>query len=230
MVKQVNFAEYSAVIRNLARRGQLPNLNEFRTLLLPKVEPPAGGRIHIVNIPVYHGRPWKQAVRKAGPNTPNGYDIWKVGHLYRASNEKTVVEEIILVNFGKFTPRDQALAWGQSQNLKPKPSRSAFAVGEHSPDLNKKLGMDPMCVVSLEECTFMGHRQFCCVWWGGSGREAYLRWAGRLVRAYDWVAFSRYSLRSPSIISEEFCFPQSKVLCKLYNITNAKKQSALGNV
>lgn len=156
----------------------------------PVILPPEGGRIHIVTVPVDESCPWDQAIRGAGPDTPESYAVWKVGHQYPPQALELPRQIIILANFGKYT-RDSALAWGTSQKLRPVSPRACFAVGEHVPNLHVDLGVEYMAVVSLVPCSFGGDQRFCGVWWDRSGRRARL---SRFSSDWDclcWFAFFR---------------------------------------
>lgn len=155
--------------------------------------PPPGGRIHTVKVAVDYGEDWQEAVNTAGPNTPGTYNIRKVGDFYpgrkgRGRREK----ELILVNFGSAgTSWDEALRWGQSMGLVKTEPREVFAVGKTFHTLHRELGINPMYVVSTEDCVFDGARQACYVWWYDSVREAYLSRLPGFGGAHGWFAFAR---------------------------------------
>ena len=154
--------------------------------------PPPGGRIHIVRVPVRLDREWQEAVNAAGPDTPDSYNVRKVGDQYPPAGNETVDAEVILMNFGPNGGSwDKAIAWAKQYPLKRTNPRHTFAVGEYKPQLHRELNMDPMYVVATEECTFVGYRDACLVWWGGSGRGASLRWVEGCEDSRAWFAFLR---------------------------------------
>ncbi len=206
------FAEFtSAVIRQLPRdltpdvaQGWIENQGALQRVLRGAlmsgefVLAPQGGTLHFVSVPVDESRPWDEAVRTAGPNTPDEYNVWKVGDQYPPQGESGV-REIILVNFGRgsFTTGEQALAWGKENRLRPASPRGCFAVGEHCPKLNRELGKNYMAVVSLDLCSFGGERQVCNVWWNDTERGANLNWVDDEFDDDYWLAFVRYSFHPP---------------------------------
>lgn len=157
-----------------------------------RFSPPKGGRVHIVHIPVLLGCDWQEAINAAGPNTPSGYNVWKVGDLYPPKSGMLKDVEIVLMNFGpNGGDWDRAIAWANEYKLKRTDPRHVFAIGERNPCLHKELGLDYMYVVATEECTFGGKQNVCDVWWYGSERECNLDWVEDYGRSSDWFAFLR---------------------------------------
>lgn len=152
--------------------------------------PPEGGKILIVAVPVNESRSWQDAVSGAGPNTGRDWDIWKVGDQYPPlAGAAPRLQQVFLVNFGKYTRSEGNLIWAKEQHLVPASPRAVFAIGEHCPYLN--LAMDPMAVVSLAKCSFGGGEHACYVWWFGSERRAYLIWFDGGWNDHYWFAFVR---------------------------------------
>lgn len=164
-----------------------------RIMLAPNFEPPPGGRIYILRVPVVLDRDWHDAINAAGPNTPDNYDVRKVGDLYLPTGTGVVEKEAVLLNFGlNGGSWDRAIAWArQYPVLKKTDPRLVFAICEYHPLLHRELNVNPMFVVATQECSFEGNRQACNVWSNGVRREAYLRWVNNCGSAYDWFAFSR---------------------------------------
>ena len=153
---------------------------------------PKGGKVHNISVPVNESRPWKDAVSAAGPNTNCDWDIWKVGDQYPPVIGATQgLQQLILVNFGKYMQSGDVLAWGKGQCLRPASSRSVFAIGEHYPSLNCDLAMDYMAVVSFVLCSFGGRQRVPRVWWDESGRESLLDWFDDRWSESYWFAFVR---------------------------------------
>ena len=102
--------------------------------------PPAGGRVCVVRVPVQFDREWQEAINAAGPNTPDDYNVRKVGDQYPPAGNGTVETEIILMNFGSNGGSwDKAIAWANQNRLKRTNPRQVFAIGEHKPGLNREL-------------------------------------------------------------------------------------------
>lgn len=156
------------------------------------ITPPEGARIHIVRVKVRLDRPWMEAVKAAGPNTPDNYNVRKVADLYPSSGTGEVEEDLVMLNYPQGDGSwDKALMWAQVANLKNTVPREAFAIGEQHPSLHSTLGVNLMYAVATTECTFGGDRQACCVWWGGSERGAYLGWISLFGSSLDWFVFRK---------------------------------------
>lgn len=163
------------------------------------IMPPQEGRIHAVRVKVKLDRPWQEALSAAGPNTPDNYNVRKVGDQYPPTGNKEVEEELVMVNYPKGDGYDKALAWAQTQGLENTVPREVFAIGEQHPTLHVELGLDPMYVVATTECSFGGDRRACYVWWDGSARKADLRWVGGFVSAFDWFVFRKSVLKTKKL-------------------------------
>jgi len=203
------FAEFASRVVSRLPRDLEPNVVQgwiddpsslsrvLRNALAPeknggKIMPPPGGNIHIVSVLVDESRPWNEAVRAAGPNTPTDSDVWKVGDQYPVKAKALAKnQDVILVNFGKHVSSEHALKWGKEQKLVPAISRVCFAVGEQHSKLNDQLAMPYMAVVSLVTCSFGGTQRVTRVWFNETGRGAYLGWFGIDWNDYDWFAFVR---------------------------------------
>lgn len=161
------------------------------TIGIPIIPPP-GGRIHTVRIKVALNRPWLEAVNTAGPDTPDNYNVRKVGDLYLPTGTGVIEEDLILLNYpagdGSW---EKALAWADQFRLRKTDPRRVFAIGEGHPNFHKEVGIDPTYVVATEECSFVGRRQACVVWWSGSERRARLDWVSRCGYAHAWFAFRK---------------------------------------
>ena len=163
-----------------------------RLKVIPPIVAPDGwgGRTHFVEVEVDENQPWSDAVNAAGPNTPDNYDIHKVGDLYLSTDKgRRRKVKMVLVNLANGGDFVKAVAWANQFDLKRTSPRQVFAIGKKFPELHQELGMDPMYVVASEECTFGGYRRVCSVWWGGSDREADLDWVGGVRYSDGWVAF-----------------------------------------
>ncbi len=188
-----------SVLRDGQSAGQrfvrfLQNGGRFQIISTDGIVPPKGGMARMLTVPVNEARAWQEAIDAAGPNTPKDYNVRKVGDQYPPLVGTTErLEEIWVVNSGRgrITPSLGTIAWGKKQRLIPASPRACFAIAEHLPKLPTYLGMDPMAVVSLRECSF-GGRQFCrFVWFRGARREASLNWLEDGWNDYCWFAFVR---------------------------------------
>jgi len=157
---------------------------------------PPGARLHIVRIRFKPDREWQEAINAAGPNTPDNYNVRKVGDQYPPTGTEEIEEDLILLNFPNGDGFDKARAWAQSKQLEDTVPREVFVIGEQHPKLHEELGQNPMYVVATKECTFGGYRCACDVWWLVSFRKAYLGW----VRYFDysgvWFAFRKPALKT----------------------------------
>lgn len=197
IAKKISRGQIQQGLKDATFAVALEAVKEGRTVILaPKLTPPPGGRIHIVRLPVTLDQPWPKAVKAVGSNTPDSYNVWRVGDLYLPTAKGKRTEEIILVNFGfsGVGNWDKAIAWADQYHLKRTHPRQVFAIGERKPNLNRKLAKNPMVmvIVATEECTFEGYRQACFVWWIGAERGASLRWLEGFGDSCDWFAFSRF--------------------------------------
>ena len=158
-----------------------------------EIVPPTGGRICNVRVPVILDRNLQEAVTVAGPNTPENYNVRKVGNFYLPTGTGRVWADMTLINFGPGGggSLEKAIAWARPYNLKLTTPRQVFAIGEYRPKLNAELEMNPMYVVATTECNFGGNRRVCDVWFDGVEREASLRWVGGVGGSRGWFAFIR---------------------------------------
>lgn len=159
---------------------------------------PQGARIHIVRVKVKLDRPWQEAVNAAGPNTPDNYNVRKVGDQYPPTGIEEVEEDLVMINYPKGDGYDKALAWAQTQGLEHTVPREVFAIGEQHPNLHTELGLNPMYAVATTECSFGGGRRACCVWWVVSDRKAHLVWVGYFGSSGGWFVF-RKSLKTKKL-------------------------------
>ncbi len=155
------------------------------------IEPPPWGRIYLVdNVPVQLDQEWQSAINEAGPDTPDHYDVRKVGNLYLPTGTGIVRANFILVNLNGDHYQD-ALVWAKRSELPPASPRHVFSLAKAHPNLNIELGMDPCYMVSSQEVAFRGDARVCSVWFFGRGRGAYARWLESVRNAGVWVAFLR---------------------------------------
>lgn len=169
----------------------LAKLNEI-VVAKYDVKPPEGGRVYLVRAKVSPGLPWESALLGGGPDTPKNYNIWKVGDQYPSQEGPIVDREVFLANFGpRVVPVGAAHDWGTQNLLTRGDARTMFATAKDNPKLDELLGMNPMYLVSLEECSFEGLRSLPSVWWSGTSRRSSLDWTTHGLYGFDWVPFVR---------------------------------------
>ena len=156
----------------------------------PILTPPPGARLHTFRIRFNPNREWQEALIAGGPQTPNDYNVRKVGDQYPPTGTEEIEEDIILLNFLNGDSFDKALAWAQSKQLENTVPREVFAIGEQHPKLHEGLE-NPMYIVATEGCVFGGDRCACYVWWIGLARGAYLNSVEIFVGRCAWFAFRR---------------------------------------
>lgn len=152
-------------------------------------------RTHALRIRVKLDADWQKAITAAGPQTPDNYNVRKVGDQYLPTGTGEVEEDYILLNFPKGDGSwDKALAWAKANGHENTVPREAFAVGEKFPQLHRELNVNPMYVVATTECSFGGYRNACYVWWSGAEREANLSWLEGFDDASGWFLFRKSAL------------------------------------
>ena len=156
------------------------------------IAPPEGARVHVLRVKVDQSREWQDAVSAAGPDTPDSYNVRKVGGQYPSVGGEVIEEELILLNFPKGDGNwDKANVWAGAHGLKRTNPREVFAVGEQHPKLHEQLEQNPMYVVATTDCSFEGNRDACYVWWNDSMREAGLDWIEVFDFSYAGFAFRK---------------------------------------
>jgi len=170
-------------------RGTFPTGYLALAVAIGAIQPPEGGRLHVLSTPVQHDRPWQEALEAAGPQTPSDYVVRQVGDQYEPTSTGTTEEEVLLVQgYGSF---DDGIAWAEQYDLDRTKPRRIFAAAERHPNLHRVLGMNPMYIVATQECTFKGERDVCSVWFKDGKRESYLYWVFDVGSGGDWLGFAR---------------------------------------
>ncbi len=168
------------------------------------IEPPPGGRIHLLgNLPVDESRDFANCVRAAGPNTDKSSDIHKVGKLWTPEGDdastdpkvpRIITAPTLLVNFGQgvYPKIDGVVAeWVRTYPiLQPISARRCLAIAEYRPLLHREVGMDSMGVASTDSRLFAGQDRVVDAWWRGSKRVARLACRGDEWRDDDWFGFA----------------------------------------
>ena len=185
-----SFGRYIESLKGRKVRGYVP-ISEARIAELTELATKVGARIHILRrVRIKRDCEWQEAVNTAGLNTPEHYNVRKVGSLYLPNGMGEVEKDLVMLNYPQGGSWDKALAWGQAAKLKKTVPREVFAVGGQFPTLYNNLGTDQMYTVATTECLFEGSRQACFVWWVVSGREAGLLWVSYFGVALVWFVFS----------------------------------------
>lgn len=132
---------------------------------------------------------WSEAVNRSGPNTPLSNKIYMVGDLYKPTSKGTLECKIVLMSFVKGGSWQEAIAWAERKGLKRTDPRQVFAILEQKPQLHQDLEMDPMYIISTQECFFRYSVRICSVWWQGPLRGCTLERFRDLWDPWDWFAF-----------------------------------------
>ncbi len=193
--KKVSRESFQAAINDGSFARFLDDLKNGQVDLGQIVFPP-GARHHVVRVKVKLDREWQEAITAAGPNTPDHYNVRKVGDLYPPTGTQEIEEDLILINYPNGDGFDAALTWAKSQHLENTVPREVFAIGEQHPKLHEVLGQNPMYVAATKECSFGRSRGACYVWWSDSEREALLSWVGSFLNSNDWFAFRKPVLKT----------------------------------
>lgn len=158
----------------------------------PSIIPPPGARLHLLRVKWDKGRPWPEAINAAGSsNTPL---IYRMGDQY-PPEEGVGKEVIFLLNFPHGNDGwSMAIAWAEQSSLECTDPRQVFAIGEHHPNLHRKLGSNLMWVVATKHSSFACAHQACFVRWCGSEH---------------WVDFARLDAFGGPTSWFAFCLPKS---------------------
>jgi hypothetical protein len=154
------------------------------------IEPPEGGRVVVVRVLIDQSVAWPEAIETGGPHVLN-YDVCEVADQFPQKNGPALQEEIILANFGVLIPNvAYACEWAKRYGICAAMPRGVFAIGQHQPRVHRQLGMNPMAIVSPEECSFRGQKYVCGLWWCAEKRGAHLYRAESEFLDRTWFAFS----------------------------------------
>jgi hypothetical protein len=153
---------------------------------------PDGGKLFIVKTRVNPAWQWGAMLKEACPDYQSR-DVQRVTDLYPPQQGEPKDCYVYGLNFGHSIPETQpAVDWGKSQeNLPEATPRHIFAVARDVPDLNKKVDMSWMGLISLQFVTFAGYRRVCRAYFDDRGREARLGWFGSGWRVHVWFSFFR---------------------------------------
>lgn len=152
------------------------------------VEPPSGGRVLTITVPVNYTKGWIDAVGDAAPQTHPRSSVWNMSD---GADAARGVEEhqVVLVNFGNRVDALETVAeWGKSRGLRPVEERVVLAIGEHKRHLRHTLGLPYMGVISP---VYRDGGVTVTMWYVEGDREAGLadsRLGTHLMRDY-WYAF-----------------------------------------
>jgi hypothetical protein len=138
---------------------------------------PDGAKLFIVKTRVDPAWPWDPMLKEACPNYQSP-DVQAVADLFPPQAGKLVDCYFYGLNFGKSMPSTQpAVDWAKKQdNLHDAGPRHIYSVARDVPDLNKKLGVSYMGLVSTVPVTFEQGRRVCDASFGDGRRGAGLAW------------------------------------------------------
>jgi hypothetical protein len=151
-----------------------------------------GARVHLLKVRVDYTKTHNQSAMAGGPQTGSDYNVLKVANLYQQSENKVIEETVILFNWikgGGSYP--EAIEWGLKNGLLRTTPHVPFSIGEQFPDLNYKLGPNPMYVVETTGCSFDGLADACCVCWHDAKLKSSLYWQSPFGNGLDWFAFRK---------------------------------------
>jgi hypothetical protein len=180
----------------------LKKLQEFFYSLMPKnlgwyeklrIEAEKiGARIDIVQVVVDYTKNHNEAAMAGGPQTESSWDVLKVGNKYQLPEKNMAYDIIVLLNYpkggGNYT---KTVEWGIKNGLKKTNPHEVFAVGEHFPILNYKIGPNLMYVVETTGCFFDGRASACYVYWSDAERMSSLSWLSHFGGGSGWFAFRK---------------------------------------
>ena len=165
-----------------------------------KIEPPPGGRIHLIgDLPVDENRDFRECVSAAGPNTDMSSDIHRVAALWTPEGTdpkepRVVTLPTLLVNFGlgNYPKIDGEVGeWLRTYpSLQPITARRCLAVAEYRPLLHKEVGMDHVWVISTDSHFVSGRARVVGVWWYGSERGTDLSFRSSGWSGCSWFGFA----------------------------------------
>lgn len=190
--KRVTRAQFTAAMDD----GRIGRFLDTLKVDPTAITPPPGARLHTVRIRFKPDSEWQEAINAAGLDTPNHYNVRKVGDQYPPTGTEEIEEDLILLNFLNGDGFDKALAWAASKQLENTVPREVFAIGEQHPKLHEEFRQNPMYVAATKECTFGGLRLACYVWWVDSERRADLRWVESFGSSDAWFAFRKSALKT----------------------------------
>jgi hypothetical protein len=157
---------------------------------------PEGGKLFVAKVRVDPKWAWESILKEACPNYQSS-DVLRVGQFFPPEPGEPKDRYVYGVNFGySISDTVPAVEWGKANGLAEACPRDIYAVARDVPDLNRKVGMNWMYVVSPQFATFGGERRVCNAYFYDAKREARLFWFGRGWRGNAWFAFSREILRA----------------------------------
>jgi hypothetical protein len=150
-----------------------------------------GGRLFVVKTHVDPAWEWSAMLRQAYPNYQSS-DVQRVSGLYPLEPGEPKDYYVFGLNFGtSILDTKPAIDWGKQNGLPEATPRQVFAVARDVPDLNRKLNMPWMGLISPKFCTFYDARRVCHACFDGAGRDALLDWFGHGWVNSIWFAFFR---------------------------------------
>lgn len=170
------------------------------------IEPPDGGRIHIVSVWVDESRPWDEALTDGCHETsfPKALDYLKKFDYLFPSCDIRGPRDIFLVNFGREIRNEESLAWAWENDLIPVTPRAVLAIMQNNgkairqdlgPSQRKEeefVGYYMGDIVSLDVTAFNGTPRVFYVWWNEhEGVNAEMRSVRGAWKLDTWFALAR---------------------------------------
>jgi hypothetical protein len=152
---------------------------------------PDGGKLLVVKTRVDPMWAWPVMLQEACPDYQSR-DVRSVSDLFPPEQGEPKNFYVFGLNFGH-SIRDTmpAVEWGKENKLDEATPRQIFSVARDVPDLNRKVDMSWMGLISPKFCAFEGRRRVCSASFGGARREANLDWFDDEWHGSAWFGFSR---------------------------------------
>jgi hypothetical protein len=153
---------------------------------------PNGGKLLIVKTCVRPAWEWFRMLRGACPDYQSpDIDNSIVADLYRPELGEPKDCYVYGLNFGHEIPNTQpAVDWGKKlDNLSEATPRHIYSVARDVPDLNRRIGVSSMGLISPKFVTVGGERRVCGASFRGDRRGAYLSWFDSEWFNRAWFAF-----------------------------------------
>ncbi|MDE1925408.1 MAG: hypothetical protein KGH79_04520 [Patescibacteria group bacterium] len=153
---------------------------------------PSDLKPYVLRVRVRQNLPWEEAVLAAGPDTPEYFDVLKVGGQYPAGSGE-VVKDILLISDCRWY---EIPVIAKTLSLERALPRDIFALAKSHPQLPVELEADllaleknPILIVATTECEFEGITCACEVRWNTDGRRVDMGWIGDYGGPNHWFAF-----------------------------------------
>ena len=134
-----------------------------RRKIVPLTHP--HGRVLDFGVKTQLDQPWREAIEKAGPDTPTSDEVWGAGINFEPIGTGLWEGRLVLINFPRHGGWRDATDWAEEHNLVSADPRRVFSFwGERKYILPTDECIIVPEVVSPEDCTIDGVRQACSLW------------------------------------------------------------------